>query len=483
MNANKFRSASGLKCLACFVPLLLMGCSHTGTDRAGAHLQIGAAETDITPPIGFRMAGYFSERLATGTHDPLKAKALVLNDGKEQIALVFCDLIGMSLNVSTNARAKASQLTGIPISNIMICATHAHTGPLFDDSDDVWYDYFHNLALAKYGNDPHEPVNYPGFLIERLVQTITAAQSNLKPARLQAGIVQQENLTFNRRYWMKNGKVAFNPGQLNPNIVRPAGPADPDVGILLARNRKSALPFAAATVFAMHADVVGGTEYSADYAYFLEHNLRNSFGSNFISAFGAGCSGDLNHINVNKKEPFKGMDVAKQIGTTLGRTVTTASTNLPMINKPSFAVKSVKVMVPLQQPTAAQLADTHAKYEKLGDPKGDFFEKVIGMKILDLEKRGSPTWPMEVQVFRLDADTAIVCLPCEIFAELGLSIKQESPFRNTIVISICNDRPSYVPTRHAFDEGSYEVTNARVKPGAGEMLVDAAVKLLRDVKP
>ena len=140
------------------------------------------------------------------------------------------------------------------------------------------------------------------------------------------------------------------------------------------------------------------------------------------------------------------------------------------------------MIVPLQQPTAAQLADTHAKYEKLGDPKGDFFEKVIGMKILDLEKRGS-TWPMEVQVFRLDADTAIVCLPCEMFAELGLSIKQQSPFRNTIVLSICNDRPSYVPTQRAFDEGSYEVTNARVKPGAGEMLADAAVRLLRDVKP
>src|SRR5438477_5912276 len=184
MNANKFANVSGLKCLACLVPLLLMGCGHTGhtgPHRAVAGLQIGAAETDITPPVGFRMAGYFSERLATGTHDPLKAKALVLNDGKEQIALVFCDLIGMSLNVSTNARAKASQLTGIPVSNIMICATHAHTGPLFDDSDDVWYDYFHNLALTKYGNDPHEPVNYPGFLIERLVQTIVAAQSNLKP--------------------------------------------------------------------------------------------------------------------------------------------------------------------------------------------------------------------------------------------------------------------------------------------------------------
>src|SRR4051812_15093494 len=100
MNANTFRSVSGLKFLACVAAVFLMGCSHTGTHRGIAGLQIGAAETDITPPVGFRMAGYFSERLATGTHDPLKAKALVLNDGKEQIALVFCDLIGMSLNVS-----------------------------------------------------------------------------------------------------------------------------------------------------------------------------------------------------------------------------------------------------------------------------------------------------------------------------------------------------------------------------------------------
>jgi neutral ceramidase len=88
---------------------------------------------------------------------------------------------------------------------------------------------------------------------------------------------------------------------------------------------------------------------------------------------------------------------------------------------------------------------------------------------------------MEVQVFRLDADTAIVCLPCEIFVELGLAIKRASPFKRTLVIEICNDRPSYVPTLKAFREGSYEVTNARVKPGAGEMLVDAAVNSLRQL--
>jgi hypothetical protein len=89
---------------------------------------------------------------------------------------------------------------------------------------------------------------------------------------------------------------------------------------------------------------------------------------------------------------------------------------------------------------------------------------------------------MEVQVVRLDSDTAIVFLPCEIFVELGLAIKHSSPFKKTIVTSISNDRPSYVPTKKAFTEGSYEVTNARVKSGAGEMLVDAAVQLLKEIK-
>src|SRR4051794_23512966 len=96
-------------------------------------LRAGAAEIDITPPIDHRMAGYFDERLATGVHDPLKAKALVLQQGKQQITFVFCDLVGVSLNVTTNARALASRKTAIPISNIVICATHSHTGPLFDD--------------------------------------------------------------------------------------------------------------------------------------------------------------------------------------------------------------------------------------------------------------------------------------------------------------------------------------------------------------
>jgi hypothetical protein len=231
----------------------------------------------------------------------------------------------------------------------------------------------------------------------------------------------------------------------------------------------------------MHLDTVGGTEYSADYAYFLQEKLRQSFGARFISAFGAGTCGDLNHINVNKKDSLKGFEVAEGIGSTLGETVTKASARLDHIDKPSLAVRNIVLDSPLQQFTPEQLADAKTKITKLGDPNTDFMAKVVAVKVLDLANHG-PSIPLEVQVFRLDADTAIVCLPAEIFVELGLAIKKASPFKKTMVISICNDRPNYIPTQKAFAEGSYEVTNSRVKPGAGEMLVEAAVTLLKELK-
>ena len=173
--------------------------------------------------------------------------------------------------------------------------------------------------------------------------------------------------------------------------------------------------------------------------------------------------------------------MSRRIGSALGKVVIDQSPGLPVLTRPALAARSITLQVPFQQPTAEQLADARQVMEKFNDTNVTFLAKVAAVRTLDLARR-QPLYPMEVQVLRLDADTAVVCLPGEIFVELGLAIKRASPFKRTLVITVCNDRPSYVPTRKAFGEGSYEVTTARVKPGAGEMLVDAAVKLLRQLK-
>ena len=457
----------------------MAGC-RTQADRAPEpkSLLAGAAELDITPPVGYRMAGYFNERFSTGVHDPLHTRAIVLQQGRERVALVFSDLVGVTLDLTSKARVLASKQTGIPVANIVICGTHSHTGPLYEGA---LRNYFHETALEKNGADPHEAVDYPQFLVEQWVRVIAAAQAALRPAQLSAGIARQEGLSFNRRFFMKDGKVRFNPGRQNPDIDRPAGPIDPDVGIVLARTAGASQPFAGITVFAVHSDTVGGTLYSADYEYFLQQTLRRSFGPDFISAFGIGTCGDLNHINVHEPETMKGFERAEHIGTTLGQTVLAAAPSLPEIAKPELEAATTTLQVPLQPVTPEQVADARATVRRIGGTNVAFLDMVAAVRVLDLATHG-PVWPMEVQVFRLDADTAIVCLPCEIFVELGLAIKQASPFKKTLVMEICNDRPSYVPTLKAFEEGSYEVTNARVKPGAGEMLVSAAVNLLRQLK-
>ncbi|MCA9442445.1 MAG: hypothetical protein KC964_16705, partial [Candidatus Omnitrophica bacterium] len=111
-------------------------------------IEAGFSEVDITAPVGFRMSGYFRERFSTGVKDPLYARSMVLKQGDTQVALVFCDLIGVPLAVTEHARRGASHATGIPKGNILIAATHSHTGPLFFNAR---REYFHEQAIAEHG--------------------------------------------------------------------------------------------------------------------------------------------------------------------------------------------------------------------------------------------------------------------------------------------------------------------------------------------
>ena len=435
----------------------------------GAGLSAGVAAVDITPPIGYRMSGYFSERLSTGVSNPLHAKALVVGQGDRRAAVVCCDVIGISLDVSARARKQAAAKTGIPAEAILLCATHSHTGPLYAGA---LRKHYHDLAVARHGRDPCEKVDYAAHLVGRIVEAVAKADAAARPVRIEAGTARQLGLSFNRRFHMKTGPVRFNPGVGNPNIVRPAGPIDTDVGIVLFRDAaKDAKPLAAL----VHLDTVGGTKYAADYPYYLEQSLRKAWGDDFVLLFGTGACGDINHIDVTRRERLK----TQQIGTTLGRTVLAAAKSLKPAQPPALAVRSEIVRAPLQQYTAARHAQARSDMQRVDAPKMPFLKRVEAYKILALAMRGGERIPLEVQVFRLSKDVAVVGLPGEVFVELGLAIKRASPFATTLVIELCQDAPGYLPTKKAFAEGSYETVNSRIQPGGAEMLVQAATRLLK----
>jgi hypothetical protein len=437
-------------------------------------LQAGVAVADITPPIGYRMCGYFNERLSTGVLNPLHAKALVLRQGDMRAALVFCDLIGISADVSKRARRQIEQEIGIPADNILLAGTHSHTGPLYFDA---LRDYFHEKAMAKQGRDPCEVRDYPSDLVGGIVKAIKEADAQVQPVQAQAGVAQQQGLSFNRRFHMKDGTVRFNPGVLNSDIVRPAGPIDPGVGVVFFRDATSKDPFAGLVNFALHLDTTGGTLYAADYPYFVEQNLREKFGKDFTLLFGTGTCGDINHIDVTTKDRLK----PETIGATLAGTVAVAP--LKAIAKPSLAVKRAVVEVPMQKFTAAEVEQAKKDMDKIGSSSMPFLDQVKAYKIMDVQTRGGSTISLEVRVFRLSDAVAVVGLPGEVFVEFGLAIKQASPFPVTLVIELCQDDVAYVPTRKAFAEGSYETVNSRLAPGGGEAMTEAAIRLLKELAP
>jgi hypothetical protein len=474
--------------VAVVLGVLQAGCA--SDPKAAAPLEVGLASRDITPPLGYRLAGYYYERLASGVHDPLQAKAIVFKQGTTRFALVVCDLCQTSPEVVSQARAAASQKTGIPADHICICSTHTHTGP---DYFSVLADHLHEVALMTHGGqDPARAVDYPGQLAGRIVEAIAEANSLATPAKLAFATAPQPNVAFNRRYVMQDGKVAWNPGKNNPKIVRPAGPIDPNISILTVTHErwqaisgyptKSAPLDAILTSFPLHPDTMSGTQFSGDYPFFLQEALRAYFADpKLLSVFAQGTSGNINHVNVNSPEKQSGPAESERIGRALGEAV--AGARPSPLGAASLAVATTSIDLPLQQFTPDEVAEARENFAKIQERKLPFLTGVRSTKIVKVIDRhhGQPI-PAQVQAVRLDRDTAIVMLPSELFVEFGLAIKARSPFAHTIVIELANDSFGYVPTLKAFEEGNYEPTNATVRPGGGERLVEAALGLLGELK-
>ncbi len=475
----------------CLAALVLPSYPETPPASEG-QLRIGVAEADITPPLGFPMAGYYHERLATGTHDPLKAKAIVFSGNGEQAALVVCDLTGIAVDLSTEVRRRASEKTGIPAGHITVTATHSHTAP------DYTKDLYEHLGSAGRSRE-----RYAGRLIDGIVEAVVKAHAAARPAVVEVGLARQETpVSFNRRFVMKDGSVRTWMRLDQPEVVRAAGPIDPDVGIALLRSAADHRPLGLLSNFALHLDTVGGTLWSADYPYYIEQSLRQSLGKDFVSVFGTGTCGDINHVDPRRRDRNK----TDFIGESLGKTIQGGLPHLRPVEQPRLRVRTATVRVPLREVTPEQAARARPLLlEARSGKKVDFEDQVIAHRtvVLDHLRNKSPTlkgsdliswglthtWagigshlPVEVQVISLGDDLAMVFLPGEIFVDLGLAIKRASPFATTLVVELANCVETiYIPTRAAYAGGSYEVTNSALQPGSGEMLVEAAVRLLRDV--
>ncbi len=446
-----------------------------------AEFRVGAAQVIINPPVGVNMAGYYNFRACEGVLDDIHASALVLDDGITRAALVTLDLIGTPRELVEAVRAAVEKSGIMPGANVMLSATHAHTGPVpgrFLRTPD---------SPAAGGPEPGSPhAKYMEGLPGLIASSVISAATKLTPVRLSGVTGECTDVAFCRRFYMRDGTVGWNPGKLNANIVIPTGPTDPQVqAIFFSPTRPPAAHGPSLAIYAnfsMHPDTVGGAKVSADYPGALARILAGYHGPDCITLYGNGTCGNLNHLDVSWGRQQGGIAEANRIGTLIAASLFRAEKKQRPITPGTLRVKSVTVplAVPFVTPEQEEMALNTVRKKASGEAP-TFMQLVHANRLLDLAPLKGQPLPVEVQVITLGKEVAWIGLPGEVFVELGLALKKRSPFPHTLITTLTNGNWGYLPDRRSYAEKAYEAESSRVEPGSGEKLIDAAATLLTEL--
>jgi hypothetical protein len=465
---------------------MLLACIAPAT---AGDLRLGTAAVKITPPLGTPMAGYYGARGSKGVLDDLYAKAAVWDDGKTKAALVVCDLIDLPRAPVLEARRIIAAKTGIPADHIMISATHSHTGPVVIGDTTIDDLVTGGSQLSK---------DYVVQLPKWIAQAVEEAYGRRTAVRVFYASENEPTLSYIRRFWMKDGTVGWNPGVLNPNIIRPIGVIDPQVNVVYAETigqkpvgpaekmaadgsrhaeKSDKEPLLTYVNFAMHLDTTGGMFISADFPATLANRLADYKGPEMLTIFGNGACGNINHIDVKWATTQSSPAAAKRLGTILAADVLKAYAELKKVDDVTLRVRNEVLQLPPAKHTDEELRQAREIVARRG-VNASFLEQVKAYRIMDVVAQQGKPFDVDVQVVTLGKDIAWVALPGECFVELGLSIKAASPFRQTNIIELSNGRGQYIPNCSAFPEGQYEVVSTRYAEGSGELLVTTAIRML-----
>jgi len=444
-------------------------------EGAPGTLRAGAAKGNITPALGASMYSGFLPYPAKHVHDDLWARCLVLDDGKTRMAFVVCDVLDVMWQVSEVARQRIEQETGLPAGHVLISATHTHT------SHDVVGDRF---VVTPVLNGVQE------VLVRRIADTVRCAINNLEPARIGWGTASEPRHVFNRRWHLKpgtvpatpfggtNDQVKMNPGLLNPNLVKPAGPTDPAIGVIAVQTAEGR-PLALFANYALH--YVGGnpaSDISADYYGMFNDRIQQLLGADrqdppFVSLMSNGASGDINNIDVTKPAAkLPAYAKMRIVADDVAQKACAVYQTIRWRDRVSLGVSFEKIDLPYRRPTPGQLAwakgilASLAPGEKPETWSGIYAERLLRMDAMPAR------WGFPLQAFRI-GDVGIATFPNDTFCEVGLELKRRSPFKPTFVVSHAHGYFGYLPTVEQHALGGYETW-----PGSSRLEADAAPQMI-----
>lgn len=454
---------------------------------ADSPFRAGAATSNITPELGSKIVGGFLPFPATGVHDELHARCLVLDDGNAKIALVVCDLLGLHRSVSIEARKLIADETGIPASHVAISGTHTHSAA---------------SALGENRYTSEAPLDdYQRFVARRIADGVRRAINNLRPAQIAFGTVEAPEHVFNRRWFLKEGsmpanpfgkidKVKMNPGAGNPNLVEPAGPTDPTVSFIALREPGGRM-ISVYSAYSLHyVGGVGNGEISADYygmycAALAKLQPAAEQEPPFVALMANGTSGDINNINFRTPRPgSKPYVQMRAVAEDIAGKVNSALANVQW--KDTMPLDARYRELELSWRTIEPELLSWAK-EKLAAPpaspsKADLPFFYAG-RVQRLSEARSPAL-VPLQVFRI-GESCIGTFPCETFAEIGLEFKKRCPLPHPFMVELNHGYIGYLPTPRHFELGGYETwpgTNY-LEPQAAPKMLEALLQMAAEMAP
>ncbi|MBI5684583.1 MAG: hypothetical protein HZC54_05855 [Verrucomicrobia bacterium] len=440
--------------------LAFAGCSSVPTAGA-ARLTVGAAKHRVTPPLSvpyLTSSGNGTHAPFQSIHDDLFARALVLDDGRDAVAVLAVDsigydnaILGPGRDFTAELRRRIAASTTLKHDAVMLAATHSHSTP-----ETIGLTTFREARGVSEWVENH---------LAELAATVIEAWRNRVPARARSGIAKVEGIARYRRIRLRNGKESRQ-GPLPPQEdVAVPWRLDEDLNILHFE-RDNGEPLAVLLNYTAHPVVAMLLPHvSADYpgaaTALVERELPGT-----VCLFTNGCCGNINTVKVATN-----FDDVQSIGETLGRAALGKLPELKPLVNPAVAHHSTQLtLAPRECPPLAEADKLAAK-----DPTAkNRYQLRLAKKLAE-----GPICA-EVQAMRFGS-VSWVSLPGEPFVETGFALKAAGA---TFVAGYANGYLGYLPIRRAYDDGGYETLAGPwscVAPGSAEQLEAAGVSCLRAV--
>ena len=451
-------------------------------------LQVGYAERDITPDIGMEQPGGYGKVYHQHFHDACKVRAAVFDDGSKRVALAGTDTLMIPRHLVLTVREVIERKAGIDGDAVLIGASHSHSsgpvGMVQPGEYDHASEFVQELAYEKSSSADPEFLKY---VEDQIISAVLQANGKRRALACGVGSGYEKEAAFNRRFRMKNGRTQTHPRQGNPNIIRPAGPTDPEVGVIGTFDDNGNL-VGCIVNYACHATTSPGG-ISANWIYYLEKTIRGVFGEDVVVVFLAGANGDITQVDnlspyVNPGREEWARLVGARVGAEAVKVLTSMHTG-PM-GPVDSAVELLKI--PRRVPSAERVKKS-IELVKRGPENVDRTEWTFAKEIVMLDALIAKTSVVDTEVQAVQVGPVVfVTNPAEYFVEYGLDIKKRSNFPYTYPVELANGCVGYVPTEEALSEtgGGYETrltSYSNLERTAGTQIAEAGVRLAHSLTP